>query len=813
MAKIAVTTAKKRFPTTDSLYGLFFEDINRSGDGGLYPELLRNRAFDDSLYPDDLIPEQDDLRNATGWLFEYQKGEGQKRWKQKLEETEIPAWYGRNARLALDLEDTLCETRQAALEAVMEPQGKIFNVGYSGIGVRAGEVYHLYFYAKAETSIKLVFSLEAKEQTLCSKEMVICSKGYVRYDVSIIPDTTEKEAVFSVMAPEGGKIKFGFISLMPEDTYHGHGLRKDLCEKLEEMHPAFMRFPGGCIVEGFSKSTAQRFKRMVGPVWKRPGVLNLWGYRSTEGLGFHEYLQLCEDLQVDAMYVCNCGMTCQARNSMLMDEEEIQELLDDVMCALEYALGSKDTEWGALRAEMGHPSPFALKYLEIGNENNGKDYEERYERFRKVITEKYPELIIIANTHVEEAGLALDIADEHFYDKTEWFAQNTHYYDKYDRKGPGIFVGEFAVVAGAIRTLYAAIGEAMFMVGLERNQDIIKLAAYAPLFENVHYAAWEPNLIAFDSLDNYAIPSYYVWKLFAENKGKYVLESEQESSTVYAPYLKGGPCLIGSQGVQFKNATWKGNSVGPAKEIFGNVVSCGEGIYTTEIQMGGAEDERAKRFDMEGTVLITMGEDETSRTGAFEIEMLAEPDKELGIGMFATPYGKARNSEDSPWNLFAVQPIRWTIAGGKSMLTAGVGFRKYALTEPVSLDMEMGVFHKLCMESDGKKLRCILDGACIMEIELPHYDAMQTVALENEDEVLIKMVNIAEEDTVTISLDCEVEQEYQVGMITGQPTDCNTMDNPEVVREHWIAKTGADVTFDYVVPACSVQVIALKKKK
>lgn len=812
MADLSISLEKKRFCVCDSLYGLFFEDINRSGDGGLYPELIRNRAFEDSLYPEDLIPKGDDLANTEGWLFEYQKGEGQKRWKECVAPTKIPAWYGEGAEFSLDREDTLNEYRQAALSVRFEEGGSIWNVGYSGVPVWAGEAYHMYFFAKADREIPLEICIEGKEGTFCSRRISICTKGYVRYDLTLVPGRTSKEARVCMTAPEGGSLKVGFISLMPTDTYCGHGLRRDLCEKLEALRPGFLRFPGGCIVEGFSKSTAQRFKRMAGPVWERPGVLNLWGYRSTEGLGFHEYLQLCEDLKTDAMYVCNCGMTCQVRGSILMEEDEIQELLDDVFCALEYAMGGRETVWGSLRARMGHPEPFGLKYLEIGNENNGSDYEERYERFRKAVSEKYPELIIVANTHVEEAGLPLHIADEHFYNKTEWFAMNTHQYDHYDRRGPGIFVGEFAVVAGDIRTLYTAVGEAMFMVGMERNQDIVKLAAYAPLFENVHYAAWEPNLIAFDGLDHYGIPSYYVWRLFGNNRGKTVVESTLSCDRVYAPYLRGGPCLCGSQGVRFKNALWRGEPVAASQEIFGAVQSLGDGSFTTQILPDSGQAENARRFGMEGSVLIVLGEDQTSREGRFEIELMADPEKELGIGMFAIPYGKGRNSEDSPWNLFSVQPVRWKIQGTKSRLVADAGFREKDLTEPVEVAVESNAYHKFVMETDGRTLWCVLDGRKVMEAQLPHYDEMQAVVTEDEETVFVKLVNIAQEaKKVEICLDLDVCADYEADVISGDPADKNTLEEPEKVRERCVECSGAGRRFAYEAPATSVNVLRLKK--
>ncbi len=810
MDRFVIETKKKIIPTEPSLYGLFFEDINRSADGGLYPEMLRNRAFDDSIFPNDLIEREDDLENAQGWLFEYQRGEGAKRWKKRVEETEIPAWYAVNAQMRLDRVNTLNSKREAALQISFAPGGKISNVGYEGICVRKGETYRFMMFAKTAGRMEVSFSIEEEQNVLCSQKLIMAGTNYEKYELVFKPDHTTKKGRFCITVKDGGDMTLGFTSLMPTDTYHGHGLRKDLCEMLEELSPAFLRFPGGCIVEGFSKSTASRFKRMVGPVWERPGVLNLWGYRATEGLGYHEYLQLCEDLGVEALYVCNVGMTCQARKCILMDEQETQELLDDVLCALEYALGSKETKWGELRANMGHPQPFTLKYLEIGNENNGPEYEKRYEYFRSKIAEKYPELVIIANTHVEEAGLALDIADEHYYDKPEWFAQNAHLFDTYDRKGPGIFVGEFAAVAGNIRTLYSALGEAMFMIGMERNQDVVKLAAYAPLFENVHYAAWEPNLIAFDGLEHYGIPTYHVMKLFAKKKGQYVLQSEQSCDKVYAPYLKGAPCISGSAGIRYRNVKWKGMAQEVTRELFGTSKSCGDGTYITEIHTDDGAIEAARRYEMEDTVLLTIGGDVCSRAGRFEIEVLAQAGQKIGLGMFATPYGKARNSEDSPWNLFAVQPIRWMIENGKSHLYAGVGFRQYELTEAVELSLEENIYHKMEMDSDGKYLTCIADGETIMKVELPHYDEIETIALEDDKELILKVVNIADEEkTIEIELDREVESSYKRAVIAGKPEDMNSLANPNRIVEKWSTQEGAGKCFVYEAPASSVNVLCL----
>lgn len=216
---------------------------------------------------------------------------------------------------------------------------------------------------------------------------------------------------------------------------------------------------------------------------------------------------------------------------------------------------------------------------------------------------------------------------------------------------------------------------------------------------------------------------------------------------------------------------------------------------------------------MEGTVLITMGDDLTSREGTFEIELFAEQGKELGIGMFASPYGKARNSEDSPWNLFAVQPIRWTVVDGVSRLQAGVGFRKYSLAEPVEVELEMGCFHRFSMESDGIMLRCHIDGRLVTEIELAHYDEIQTIALEDGQEIVLKLVNLSnEERPVEITLDCAVKSAYKAGVIAGRPSDKNSLEDPEAVTEHWNTYEGATSEFIYHVPACSVNVLRIEKE-
>lgn len=408
MSKLKIKTKERRFETARDLYGIFFEDINRAGDGGLYPEMLRNRSFEDSVLPEGYIQQEDGIhvKTVSGWLDEFCNGEGLCRWVKgnNIPKTEIPAWYTHNAKMELELTDTLNEHRDAALRMQFEKDGSLTNTGYCGISVKAGESYSLYLFAKAKEEIGLDVAIEYQGKVLTGNSLVVSGQEYTRYDMKLTAAEDCHEAQLTISCKEGGEILLGFISLMPDNTYMGHGLRTDLVEKLKGMSPKFMRFPGGCIVEGTTPSTAMRFRDTVGPAWERPSKLFVWHYRSTLGLGFHEYLQLCEDLGMEPLYVCNCGMTCQGRKSVLLEGEALDEMVQDTLDAIEYAIGSKESKWGRLRASMGHPEPFKMTYLEIGNENWGPDYEKRYNMIYKKVKELYPQIKTIANEHVEKNG-------------------------------------------------------------------------------------------------------------------------------------------------------------------------------------------------------------------------------------------------------------------------------------------------------------------------------------------------------------------------------------------------------------------------
>ena len=683
MSKLKIKTKERRFETARDLYGIFFEDINRAGDGGLYPEMLRNRSFEDSVLPEGYIQQEDGIhvKTVSGWLDEFCNGEGLCRWVKgnNIPETEIPAWYTHNAKMELELTDTLNEHRDAALRVQFEKDGSLTNTGYCGISVKAGESYSLYLFAKAKEEIGLDVAIEYQGKVLTGNSLVVSGQEYTRYDMKLTAAEDCHEAQLTISCKEGGEVLLGFISLMPDNTYMGHGLRTDLVEKLKGMSPKFMRFPGGCIVEGTTPSTAMRFRDTVGPAWERPSKLFVWHYRSTLGLGFHEYLQLCEDLGMEPLYVCNCGMTCQGRKSVLLEGEALDEMVQDTLDAIEYAIGSKESKWGRLRASMGHPEPFKMTYLEIGNENWGPDYEKRYNMIYKKVKELYPQIKTIANEHVEKNGCPAECVDEHFYNTTEFFAERVNYYDDYDRKGPKIFVGEVAVNEGNyMGQLYAALGEAAFLMGIEKNQDIVTLASYAPLFENVNYRAWYPNLIRFNNHQSLGIPTYYVWKMFGQNRGEYVVRSEDE----------GGQCSLEEFGFMHDNK----------------------------------------------------------------------------------------------------------------------------LTEDFAISVKPGGYHRFGYETDGKQIRLYVDGELQKEISIPYGPAFVSVVTDTKDEIIIKAVNFAGDvDPVSITLDCQVQGDYTVTLLSGEKGDENSFEEPEKVKNITVNMHGASSEFVYEAPPYSVSALRLKK--
>lgn len=813
MSKISINTKNVIGETAPDLYGVFFEDISHAGDGGLYPEMIRNRSFEDSIIPDGCTTNDGGRTfvSPTGWIDEFNNGEGMTDWvnKGKILPTPVPGWYTDGADMSLFENDTLNEHRRVSLKVSFQKGGLLRNIGYGGVPQELGRKYNFYMFAKVVDPVELkIFIRSARTQTE-SFSVKITGEGWNRYDLSLTAVETCGDAEFVIESECEGSILIGFSSLMPADTFKNHGLRKDIAEKLAAINPAFLRFPGGCIVEGFTMETAMLFKKTVGPVWERPSWWLLWHYRTTNGLGFHEYLQLCEDLDLSALYVCNCGMTCQGRGPYFFNDEEMQMVIDDTLAALEYALGDADSEWGSLRAAMGHEAPFSLKYLEIGNENSGDEYEIRYEKIRQAVLYKYPEMIIIANDR--SSALKTDIVDDHYYNMPEFYAENVGIYDKYDRSKPNIFVGEFAVNQTYEGQLRAAVAEAMFMVGFERNPDVVKLCSYAPLLEHVNYFSWYPNLIIYDNYRSYGIPSYYVWCLFGRNRGDRLVDFTEDTAKIYRE-CHGLPMVSGDFGLKYRNAVYNGVNVRPKKNIYGKITEK-DGIMTL---VEDPDTMEKPWFAIPGAVAL--GEDVESREGDFDIEMFMEEGKEVGVGMLCAPkpfsfYDRNNPNPRDPWMLFNLEPLRWMFKDGKATLMRG-GIRLEPMAESMDVKIRYGEFNKIRYELGATHVKLYFNGELIQTVELPNYPSMCSVVTESSDEVIVKIVNFADkEDNISITLDIPVENKYIAEVLTGEADAENSLENPENVRDRISQREMCRDNFVYKAPALSVNVLRLKKRR
>jgi alpha-L-arabinofuranosidase len=812
MSQIFIRTKNRRFKTSKDLYGIFFEDINRVGDGGLYPEMIRNRSFEDSIVPDgcEAVDGGRYFITPTGYKCAFNNGEGLDSWCEKAAPTPIPGWYVSGEKgdieIALDKSDTLNKNRRCSLAAAFKRENtlnSIYNVGYSGIYVQNGAEYNFFMFAKAAEGIQTV---EVSLRSRCGKKVYashtfeINPGGFERYDCVLAANDTDTEATFHIASKQKGIIKIGFSSLMPVETYNRrvNGLRKDIVELLAGMNASFLRFPGGCIVEGLTKETALRFENTIGPVWERPSHWLLWFYRTTNGLGFHEYLQLCEDINLEPMYVINCGMTCQHRNPDYFDDKLAKEFLQDAINAIEYATAPEDTYWGSIRAKNGHPGPFKLKYIEIGNENYGDQYNKRYQEFYNALKERYPDIIFISNTHTELDGLPTEMVDEHFYNDTEFFALNHNRYDRYDRSGPKIFVGEYAVTNNRVNaSLYSALGEAVFLTGLEKNQDIVTMSCYAPLFMNSNYTSWYPNLIIFNNHESYGIPSYYMLQMMGQNRGDYVVECEVKTNAVTEKKFGRAGLYSEKPGTVFRNVTIdnkKQDSI--TANITGEfIVEDGEYTAVTDDAWCLFGEEHAENYTLSADVKFTGGD--------ICIKMGVWNERLESVGDVYQPY----------WAPKRISGYNWVIKDGESYIEGFKRLKVQFTTPKVKVNIDSNAFNNMKIVAGENKIECYLNGKMVNTYTVEPFPAVASVAAVDEktNEVIIKIINISGKDeTVKINLDQNVNSTARGWILTSDDkNDTNSFENKTKVSPKQFVIDDISPEFEYNAPKYSFSVIRI----
>lgn len=529
---ITIDLSQEEAEIPSSLYGIFFEEITHSGDGGLYAEMIRNRGFEDGNLPSGTMLK--DGHAVAKPLYCYSND--------SINHFKI-AWHD---SLYMEGWEVKCEGRTAtSLHQITDqkPLNRatphslflnldkarsdvwVINSGYWGIAVTEGEKYNFQFYLYTTDFCDCVVKaalIDSKDQIMTSRNIRIDKdNSWQHYEGTFTADASANDLRFALIFPDKGKVNIDFVSMFPDNTFRGHknGLRKDVAGMLEALHPDFVRWPGGCIVEGLTMDNRIKWKETIGDIVERPGEYNLWGYRSTYGFGYHEFLQFCEDIGANGMFVCNAGMSCLFRNGdFWTDERQLDDLIQEALNAIEYAIGDTSTTYGRKRAENGHAQPFPLKYVEVGNENIGLHYARNYNRFYKAIKKKYPQIEVICalmfSPYLQETE-ELEIIDPHYYETAGWFYKNADVYDKLPDNIPyKIYVGEYAAIGRP--SLYSSLAEAAYLTGVERNADQVQMVSYAPLIE--HAAHGKDHLLVLKNDSVYGRTNYYVLKMFSENR-------------------------------------------------------------------------------------------------------------------------------------------------------------------------------------------------------------------------------------------------------------------------------------------------------
>jgi alpha-L-arabinofuranosidase len=525
ITKIEVDATKPLVEIQPTMYGIFFEDINFAADGGLYAELIKNRSFEFE-YP---------------WMGWKHLPDAETRFNLANELTIYNNAHSNAANPKVVRVDKRDESKEIGLQ----------NEGFDGVGIKKGEKYDFSALVRLNKGNLNLFVeiVNSKNQVIGSTKIDLLSPIWTKVEAVIIAIETDANCKVNVYFKGSGQLDIDMISLFPQDTWKSRkgGLRKDLVQLLADLKPGFVRFPGGCIVEGRTLAERYQWKKTVGKIENRQSLISRWNmefkhrpapdYYQSFGLGFFEYFQMSEDIGATPLPILSCGLACQFNSSETIPLSELDPYIQDALDLIEFANGNTDTKWGALRAEMGHAEPFNLKMIGIGNEQWGQEYFDRYEIISKAVRAKYPNIKIVSGTGPSSEGelfeaaekalpaLKPEIVDEHYYKDPKWFRENAARYDNYDRNRYKIFAGEYA--AQSIATVSpdnknnweCALSEAAFMTGLERNADVVYMTSYAPLFAHVNKWQWTPDLIWFDNLSSFGTANYYVQKLYANNAG------------------------------------------------------------------------------------------------------------------------------------------------------------------------------------------------------------------------------------------------------------------------------------------------------
>ena len=812
-AEITIDVAQHGADIPSSMYGIFFEEINHAGDGGLYAELVQNRGFEDTSVPEGYRVKDGKLYPPANSCNHLTCAKPHPDMCYRWPTEEIPAWSltqleGEGASMKLTTEYPLNSATPTALKVTLPAEGRVAigNTGFWGMNIEEGKDYYLRLYTSNGKRFdgKAVIRLVGEDgQELCNCPLAIdMAKAWSEYTGHLTATGSDSRAHLVIELEGKGTLLLDYVSLFPFETFRNraNGLRKDIAETLEAMRPAFVRWPGGCVVEGITLSNRIKWKETIGDPVTRPGVYDTWGYRTTMGFGYHEFLQFCEDIGAGGMFVCNVGLGCQGRVGDACKEDEVDSFIEDVLDAIDYALGDGTTEWSRKRVENGHPAPFPLKYVEIGNENWGPVYEKRYDKFYKAIKEKYPQLKLISTLGLggQHRHERVDMIDPHWYVSPEFFFASDKLFDQQERGDYEIYIGEYAVnqnVGGG--NLLGALAEAAFLTGVERNSDLVKMASYAPLFENVNDRVWPTNLIWFDSYRVMGRSSYQVQKMYAENRPSFNVATSFEQPVI--PVGVKGQIAVGG---------W--NTDNEYKDL---KVTLSDG-RTVEADMSQGWTPQEGTWNAEGGTLKGSG------PGVMRWNLWSVPEAfgDCSISL------KARKIAGAEGFL-----IYFGMHDGKNGYVLNIGgwgnqttaFQRIngndmpQIPNNISQYVEEGRWYDIRIDIKDGKFTYSLDGKQMLETAIENIQRYVVSGYdENTGELIVKFVNATKEPfstSVNLQNVTSVKRKGKVVTLTSaDPKDENTLDDPKRVfpRESTFNKFSGQ--FDYTFEPWSFTVLRIK---
>lgn len=775
------------------MHGLFFEDINYGADGGLYAELVQNRSFEHR-------------ESMFAWTPVHPAGQGS---------------------VAIASEAPLNSKNPHYIRVKAPVTGAkigLANSGFDGIAVKQGDKY--LFSIRARGTVKGLRARLEDEKGQAIGECSINGLGekWKQFDGSFKAAATTPRARLIVTVTGPGQADLDVVSLFPENTYkkRRNGLRADLVQTLADMKPGFLRFPGGCIVEGKELSNAYRWKDTIGDIAERPQNWNRWmdwrapQYYQTYGLGFYEYFLLCEDIGAEPVPVINVGMACQFQSGQTVPLSELQPWVQDALDLIEFANGPVTSPWGAKRAAMGHPRPFKMKFLGVGNEQWGEGYFERYKIFYDAIKAKYPDIQIASTSgpgvddnwwnlawNKFKSGTPAQVVDEHYYRPPSWFHQHHARYDTYDRTGPKVFAGEFAAhTTGKRNNLEAGLAEAAFMTGLVRNADIVQMTSYAPLFAKAGSTQWTPDLIWFDNTRVYGSPSYHVQKLFAVNR----------PDEAFPVAIKTTPVREESFPGKVGVGTWATQA--EFKDI--KVTRGDQTLFTVDLSKGPPAGTRGQWEVVDGALRQTGNGNRTRAIfgdASWTDYTLSLKARKLGgnegfLVLFQLPEDGAQ--------------VWWNI-GGWGNTRHGLELPG-ATFPPVPGKVETNRWYDIRVELQGASVRCYLDGQLIHNVVRPTTNHLFAVAGRDRSsgELLLQVVNTAAEqaevklDLRGISGSAQPAPALQgrLTLLTGADLrDENSFENPDKVAPRETAFGPIQPVFEHSFPPRSLTILRIKTRR